>query len=182
MSLSWGTCAYPPQLTQQQQQQLHEKKRQLTHKSSHTDARSATLPCPIIQHGVTNETYPYEPSIASSASSSASSVFSDTASQTSSTSSTSQQEGDESSTDRQTAVSGTGENRPTTFFPGLYHGQQPMLGSKNPGLTIQAPGPIAADQRQHPRRCSLAGGQRPPQLVRQSDRKVNFVDNLVGEY
>jgi hypothetical protein len=41
---------------------------------------------------------------------------------------------------------------------------------------------VPAQQRQHPRRSSLARNQRPPPLVRQADRKVNFVDNLVGEF
>jgi hypothetical protein len=41
---------------------------------------------------------------------------------------------------------------------------------------------VPAQQRQHPRRSSLAKHQRPPPLVRQADRKVNFVDNLVGEF
>lgn len=42
--------------------------------------------------------------------------------------------------------------------------------------------PVAPEQRQHPRRCSSTANQRPPPaLVRQSERKVNFVDSLVGE-
>ena len=40
---------------------------------------------------------------------------------------------------------------------------------------------IPEQQRQHPRRNSLARHQKPPPLVRQSERKVNFVDNLVGK-
>jgi len=35
--------------------------------------------------------------------------------------------------------------------------------------------------RQHPRRNSLARNQKPPPLVRQDDRKVNFVESLVGK-
>jgi hypothetical protein len=34
--------------------------------------------------------------------------------------------------------------------------------------------------RQNPRRTSAARPVCPPALVRQSDRKVNFVDSLVG--
>lgn len=41
---------------------------------------------------------------------------------------------------------------------------------------------VPAPQRQHPRRCSLSRNQKPPPLVRQRDRKINFVDNLVGKH
>jgi hypothetical protein len=42
---------------------------------------------------------------------------------------------------------------------------------------------LPAVQRQHPRRSSTTINQRPPpQLVRQVERKVNFVDCLVGQY
>jgi len=34
-------------------------------------------------------------------------------------------------------------------------------------------------QKQHPRRCSSSKALKPPSLVRQRDRKINFVDNLV---
>ena len=40
---------------------------------------------------------------------------------------------------------------------------------------------VPKEQRQHPRRNSLARSQRPPTLVRQDDRKVNFVESLVGK-
>ena len=40
---------------------------------------------------------------------------------------------------------------------------------------------VPKQQRQHPRRNSLARSQRPPTLVRQDDRKVNFVESLVGK-
>lgn len=38
-----------------------------------------------------------------------------------------------------------------------------------------------AQQRQHPRRRSVSRDYKPPELVRQRDRKINFVDNLVGK-
>jgi len=38
---------------------------------------------------------------------------------------------------------------------------------------------LPATQRQHPRRCSVSKDRRPPLLVRQRDRKIDFVDNLV---
>lgn len=41
---------------------------------------------------------------------------------------------------------------------------------------------LPSAQRQHPRRCSLARDQKPPPLVRQADRKLGFVDNLVGKH
>jgi hypothetical protein len=48
-----------------------------------------------------------------------------------------------------------------------------------PPLRTDLAAPV--DQRPHPRRSSTAINHRqPPQLVRQSDRKVNFVDCLVG--
>lgn len=41
---------------------------------------------------------------------------------------------------------------------------------------------VPPEQRQHPRRSSLARNQKPPPLVRQAERKLNFVDNLVGKH
>jgi hypothetical protein len=41
---------------------------------------------------------------------------------------------------------------------------------------------LPATQRQHPRRCSVSKDRRPPLLVRQRDRKIDFVDNLVGKH
>ncbi|KAF2207495.1 hypothetical protein CERZMDRAFT_51103, partial [Cercospora zeae-maydis SCOH1-5] len=38
---------------------------------------------------------------------------------------------------------------------------------------------VPPNHQPHPRRCSPSRGSRPPPLVRQRDRKVNFVDNLV---
>ena len=43
---------------------------------------------------------------------------------------------------------------------------------------------VPLEQRQNPRRTSASTTSRtgcPPTLVRQADRKVNFVDNLVGK-
>lgn len=39
----------------------------------------------------------------------------------------------------------------------------------------------SAQQRQHPRRSSLARGQKPPALQKQECRKFNFVESLVGK-
>ena len=40
---------------------------------------------------------------------------------------------------------------------------------------------VPKDLRQHPRRNSIVRCQKPPSLVRQDDRKVNFVESLVGK-
>jgi hypothetical protein len=46
-------------------------------------------------------------------------------------------------------------------------------------------GAVPAEMRRHPRRTSVAtngsAARPPPCLLRQSERKVNFVDNLVGK-
>ena len=188
MSRPWGNCQLPPKPPQQSQLSdkalVCEKSFKQCHQKFDTDTRIRPLPKQNISFSTTTlETYPYERSIASSASSSVSSVFSDTASQTSSASSNSQVEGDETSSDRPSVARPANEINSTTFFPGLYHGQQLSLGPKNPGIAFQAPAPAPAplERHQHPRRCSLAGSKRPPTLVRQSERKVNFVDNLVGK-
>ena len=184
MSLSWGNCPLPPHHLQQSQlgEQIHSGDKIYLQRQQNVDvsARVGILQKQQPFSTSTVETYPYEPSIASSASSSVSSVFSDTASQTSSTSSTSQTENDEASSDRPN-LQVANEAASTTFFPGVFRGQQQALSAKNAGISIQVPAPVPAEQRQHPRRCSLAGGQRPPPLVRQTERKVNFVDNLVGK-
>lgn len=41
---------------------------------------------------------------------------------------------------------------------------------------------VPTEQRQHPRRSSLARNQKPPPLVRQCERKISFVDSLVGKH
>lgn len=41
---------------------------------------------------------------------------------------------------------------------------------------------VPSEQRQHPRRSSVARKSKPPPLVRQFERKVAFVDNLVGKH
>ena len=186
MSLSWGTCPVTQSLPQQPQNadkfascdKLHQQRQHLIEANTKIGTSQKQ---PISCSTVIAETYPYEPSIASSASSSVSSVFSDTASQTSSTSSNSQAEGDDLSSERVNPLQPVNEFNPTTFFPGVYHGHHPFVTSKNPAINIQTAAQAPPEQRQHPRRCSLAGGQRPPPLVRQSERKVNFVDNLVGK-
>jgi hypothetical protein len=132
--------------------------------------------------------HPYASSLSSSASSSTSSVFSDAASQTSNS----------------TGASGASQEsyRPSGAYPDLevdpaglaaftsisrvntypqYQSsacRETARGRILPPLRTELAAPL--DQRQHPRRSSTTISQGPPTLVRQSDRRVNFVDCLVG--
>lgn len=107
-------------------------------------------------------TFPYSSSIASSASASSASVWSSGSSQSS----------DDSS------VTGSLDSDPsdtccyasTTCAPTV---DEPCPAKLQP--------PEAAQPRLHPRRTSAGSARGPPQLVRQCDRKVNFVDSLVGK-
>jgi hypothetical protein len=120
-------------------------------------------------------TYPYQSSLSSSASSSSSSVFSvDAASQSLDSSTYSTYSTKSGGSDRITwdtedpwRSSQCRENGPPTVKRVLP-----------PIKTCEAP--VAPDQRQHPRRCSIPA-QRPPTLIRQSERKGQFVECLVGE-
>lgn len=114
---------------------------------------------------------PYSYSIASSASSSSASVWSDASSQSSDDTSISVAfpSDSESSETSETYCCTTQEQGITaaTYWP------------KHRKATEVAP-----EQRQNPRRTSVGTQGRigcPPQLVRQCDRKINFVDNLVGK-
>jgi hypothetical protein len=124
-------------------------------------------------------TGPYEPSIASSASSSQTSIFSDAASaQSSVASSVASSVSDdfrnsqEDARDRYCAPAQLQHKHIADVQ--LSHTSQHQLSYAD--VTS-----VPSQQRQHPRRSSLAKNQRPPPLVRQADRKVNFVDNLVGK-
>lgn len=142
--------------------------------------------------GILPDNYPYTATLSSSASSSTSSVFSDAASQASSASSTSCQstwESEEWSSRTQAAPTSTVDpSSLATFQPitrvNTYPQYQPSacretIQERLPSLRTEFLAPV--EQRQHPRRSSSTINQRPPpQLVRQSDRKVNFVDCLVG--
>lgn len=139
--------------------------------------------------------HPYASSLSSSASSSTSSVFSDVASQTSSsTLSTSHSvasgwEPEEwSSRTRLAAPEATVD--PAAFAPitrvNTFPLYQPTACRESvperalPPLRTDLA--VPAQQRQHPRRSSTINQRPPPQLVRQVERKVNFVDCLVGQY
>ncbi|KAH6679742.1 hypothetical protein B0J14DRAFT_472109 [Halenospora varia] len=113
---------------------------------------------------------PYSSSIASSASSSTASVWSDAASQSS----------DDSSV---TGASSDSESAETYCAPSFITAND--VCEQNIAVATywpkQRPTEIAPEQRQHPRRTSVGSSQPrcPPSLVRQCDRKVNFVDSLV---
>lgn len=143
--------------------------------------------------------HPYTSSLSSSASSSSSSVFSvDAASQTSSNSTLSTHsiniswEGEDSwacsgqaistqvpqtcnwnpaSESTACSVNAAGVQRRASA-QGVSHTLRHKLTIRTTDI------PVPAEQRQHPRRCSI--NQRPPPpLVRQTERKLHFVDNLV---
>jgi hypothetical protein len=121
---------------------------------------------------------PYSSSLASSASSSTASVWSDASSQTSDDSSvTGASDSSETLEPSETYCCTT--QQPPHSFTSICEPTIPVAiqWSKRKS-NVQVP----PEQRQHPRRTSSGGASRtgcPPSLVRQCDRKVNFVDSLV---
>ncbi|KAF1943154.1 hypothetical protein EJ02DRAFT_443584 [Clathrospora elynae] len=144
---------------------------------------------PYSNYGFLPETHPYAVTLSSSASSSTSSVFSDAASQASSASSTSchsNWDSEEWSSRNQAAPTSAVDSASLSAFQPISrvstYPQPPAcretVQERLPSLRTQFLAPM--EQRQHPRRSSTTINQRPPpQLVRQSDRKINFVDCLV---
>lgn len=128
---------------------------------------------------ITSYDGPYSSSLASSASSSSASVWSDVASQSS----------DDSSI-HSSGISSESEISDsyccTTQPPSYQPIQQNICGQ---GVSAVTSWPksiivnVAAEQRRHPRTIggAIARSGCPPSLVRQCDRKVNFVDSLVGK-
>ena len=117
---------------------------------------------------------PYSSSIASSASSSTASVWSDVASQSSDDSSVT------GSSDNETSETYCCTSQPAPSFTTCEQGIS--VATYWPKHKVQVE--VAPAQRQHPRRTSVGSTTRtgcPPTLVRQCDRKVNFVDSLVGK-
>jgi len=112
--------------------------------------------------------YPYASSISSSASSSSSSVF---------------------SLDAQSSVSSTATNPVDVIWENDASGQLAGRNGSCPRAFKSIPkadGSVPPELRMHPRRTNntTANGpaaRPPPCLLRQSERKVNFVDNLVGK-
>jgi hypothetical protein len=145
------------------------------------DVLGLNLSNPNQQHA----TFPYAISIASSASSSSSSVFSlDGVSSQSSISSTSTGsvdviwENGSSGSECQQAGRGTQNSSDlNSFVPRQNVG----------GVAAKvADTAVPLELRQNSRRtnqngCSSTGPKPPPTLVRQCERKVSFVDNLVGK-
>lgn len=116
---------------------------------------------------------PYSSAIASSASSSASSVWSSSSSQVSDDSSVGSSEAD-------TAESYCHTSQHTSYTSTKIpeHGLSITTAWPQHKVPVEA----ASQQRQNPRRTSGSCATRsgcPPSLVRQCDRKVSFVDNLV---
>ena len=103
----------------------------------------------------------YNSSISSAASASTASVWS-------TTSGSSQASDDSSIFD--------GATTGTTFDNGGYDSYNSRKGTSHPSV-------LPTELRQNPRRSApgLSGRAAPPSLVRQADRKVDFVDNLVGK-
>ncbi|KAI5464160.1 hypothetical protein BGZ63DRAFT_350149 [Mariannaea sp. PMI_226] len=110
---------------------------------------------------------PYNSSLASSASSSSTSVWSDSASQSSDDSSVSSN----SDSDSYESFCYSKQNS-STDTTHKYHRRVQQASTEA----------VPVQLRQHPRRTSTGPHSRaacPPALIRQSDRKVNFVDSLV---
>jgi hypothetical protein len=124
---------------------------------------------------------PYNPSLASSASSSSASVWSDASSQSSDDSSV-HSGGVGSESDLPDTYCCT--SQPTSYQQSI----QQIICDTSVATSTCWPksilASVAPDQRLNPRRTSIGAASRlgcPPSLVRQCDRKVNFVDSLVGK-
>ena len=149
-------------------------------------------------HHISTKNYPYSPSLASTASSSSSSVFSlDAPSSQSSVS---------SSVGWSSSAWNSGDENENHDFTGHHVSRRSTTSSSDeeevvitsylpprprPQLCAEA---VAPGSRQHPRRTQCLNSYEsqngkissscprpPPSLVRQSERKENFVDSLVGK-
>jgi hypothetical protein len=139
---------------------------------SRMDVLGLNLSNPSSQLTASHHAHPYASSISSSASSSSSSVFSLDCVSSSSISSTSTNPVD---VIWENEGSGQGRNA---------NGACPRATAKGPAS--KADGVVPSELRTHPRRTnsyasSATSARPPPCLLRQSERKVNFVDNLVGK-
>lgn len=122
---------------------------------------------------------PYHSSSASSVSSSLASVWSDASSQSS----------DDSSVTSASGLSESDTSGSYCYSSQPYEVPQVVDGEEAPTAILwpKASQPsVALDQRQHPRRTrgchgSVPQSGSPPSLIRQCDRKVSFVDSLVGK-
>lgn len=118
-------------------------------------------------------TGPYEPSIASSASSSQASIFSEAESTQSSVASSISDDFRSSQEDARERSCAQAQLQEKHIIDAR------LSQARQQQLTYADVTSVPSQQRQHPRRSSLAKNQRPPPLVRQADRKGHFVDNLV---
>ncbi|KAJ5447466.1 hypothetical protein N7445_002287 [Penicillium cf. griseofulvum] len=136
------------------------------------DVLGLTLSNPSSQLAASHHAHPYASSISSSASSSSSSVFSLDCVSQSSISSTSTN-----------PVDVIWENESNSHLAGRNpNGACPRAFAKGPASKVD--GVVPSELRTHPRRTnsyssSAPSARPPPCLLRQSERKVNFVDNLV---
>lgn len=131
---------------------------------------------------------PYEQSIASSVSSSQASIFSESSSSESSAASSVSDDFRHNPEDARDRVYAQQQIRQKALIDscnaslerakleGLVKNSCPF----NPSYADITS--VPKEQRQHPRRCSLSRNQKPPQLVRQAERKINFVESLVGKH
>ena len=141
----------------------------------------------LYQSSVSRGCGPYEPSIASSASSSQSSIFSDLGSVQSSIASSISDDfrhNQEDARDRAYAQQQVRQKAYEGYNPSV---EQAKLLNLDKSSCPNAPSyaditQLPKEQRQHPRRCSLSRNQKPPALQRQCERKINFVENLVGKH
>lgn len=118
---------------------------------------------------------PYPSSLASSISSSVSSIFSDGQSSQGSISSSN------SSFDANWENDAGSKSQGLTFANELN--QTGSIESNGHGTKTATESVVAPEHRQHPRRTAsnAACPRRLPSLIRQSERRVSFVDNLVGK-
>ncbi|OQE42154.1 hypothetical protein PENCOP_c004G05821 [Penicillium coprophilum] len=136
------------------------------------DVLGLTLSNPSSHSTASHHAHPYASSISSSASSSSSSVFSLDCVSQSSISSTSTN-----------PVDVIWENESNSHLAGRNpNGACPRAFAKGPASKVD--GVVPSELRTHPRRTnsyssSAPSARPPPCLLRQSERKVNFVDNLV---
>lgn len=119
--------------------------------------------------------HPYSSTLSSSASSSSSSVFSVDA--------TSSQSSESSQTSSLINVTWDSEEQ---WRASLRHDAPRTVRRVFPPPKVEEPRvndpPVAADLRQNVRRCSISSNRGPPALIRQSERKGQFVDCLVGMF
>ena len=126
--------------------------------------------------------YPYSPSIASSASSSSYSVFSADGQSSQSSAPSSVKSASANWESEVAAISGQHEYHVQSSVSQLARGRVAQVNQPRPS----ADAVVAPELRQHPRRTqtdpqNAAFNARPPPLVRQCERKDNFVESLVGK-